>query len=403
MAQPMNLLLRIAIPLLLLLGGYGVMVTLNQAEEKPTFERPVREVPVAEVIELQRQEFQITLTAQGVVQARNATSLTPRVSGRVLLIDGNFEAGAFFQKGEVLLALDAADFEAAVAGAEAQLARSEAALAQEEARAEQALLDWKDLGYTDPPSALVMRKPQLKEAEANVKAANAQLIQAQRDLERSQVLAPYDGCVRSRLVGLGQSVNSATALGEIFSTDQAEVRLPLSAEDLPFIDLPEDEKTSTTSAILTDALKPVDGQSWEAKIVRAEGVLNETSRELFVAARINDPYGLESDHPPLRIGQPVVAKITGKILQDVYVIPRSSLRTPTEVILVDPETSTIQRTRIFPLWSDETQIVIREPLPEGFLLVVSRLPVAANGSKVQTVAPGEATKAAQTPAEDSEA
>ena len=399
----MRVILRIAIPILLLAAGYGVMQMFQSTEEMPTFKRAEREPPVAEVVELRRESYQLILTAQGLVRPRNETSLTPRVAGRVHTISEHFEAGAFFKEGEVLLELDTTDFEAEVAQGEAQLARSEAALAQEQARAEQALLDWADLGYTDPPSDLVMRKPQLKEAEANVKAAEAQLLRAQRDLERTQVLAPYDGCVRTRTIGLGQSVGSGTALGEIFSTDHAEVRLPLSAEDLGFVHLPEEDPSRVITASLTDALQPDEEHTWEARIVRSEGVLDETSRELFVTARVNDPYGITKESPPLRVGQPVLAKITGKLLEDVYVIPRSSLRNPTEIVLVDPETSLIERTEITPIWSNETQIIVKQELPEGWLLVLSRLPVAANGTEVKTVAPGEAHKAVKNPEEDSEA
>lgn len=370
------------------------MQLFEGASEEPSFERPKREAPIAEVIELRRQEFPVTLTTQGVVQPRNSTSLTPRVSGRILRVSERFEPGAFFSKGEVLLELDPTDFEAAVATAEAQLARSEAALAQEQARSQQALLDWKALGNTDAPSDLVMRKPQLKEAEANLKAAEAQLLQAQRDLERAQVLAPYDGCVKERLVGLGQTVNSGTTLGEIFSTADAEVRLPLSADDLSFALLPEEHPDTTIDAVLTDALRPENERTWIGQVVRSAGVLDEGSRELFLTARVTDPYGLKSGKPPLRMGQPVLAKIAGTTLPNVFVVPRSSLRTPTQVILVDPETSTIQRTDIFPIWSNETEVVVQDDLPEGWLLVVSRLPVAANGATVKPVPAGEAPKAA---------
>lgn len=399
----MNRFLRLLIPVLVLVAGYGVMRVLDSTSETPAFERPKREPPVAEVVELRRQEYPVTLVTQGVVQPRNSTSLTPRVSGRVLKINDHFEPGAFFSSGEVLLELDPTDFEAAVAGAEAQLARSEAALAQEQARSQQALLDWQALGNTDAPSDLVLRKPQLKEAEANVKAAEAQLLQAQRDLERTRVLAPYDGCVKSRLVGLGQTVNPGTALGEIFSTADAEVRLPLSAEDLSFALLPEENPGVPVEAVLTDALRPEDTPTWTAEVVRSAGVLDEGSRELFLTARVADPYGLASGRPPLRIGQPVLARLNGTVLKEVFVIPRSSLRTPTQVILIHPEDSTIQRTDIAPIWSNESEVVVRDDLPEGWLLVVSRLPVAANGATVTPVPAGEAPKAADTSGDEPEA
>jgi RND family efflux transporter MFP subunit len=375
------------------------MMHLGEKEEEPVQARGPRTLQTAEVVPLVRSSFAVFINSQGVVRPHNSTLLTPRVAGRVQTIHSRFEPGAFFKKGDVLLELDSSDFDAALAGAEARLARADAELAQENARAEQALLDWVDLGYTDPPSDLVLRKPQLKEAEANVKAAQADLVQAQRNLERSQVLAPYEGCVLVRNVGPGQSVSSGTALGEIFSTDFAEIRLPLSTDSLPFVNLPG-EDTETVEAILTDALNTAEEQSWKATILRSEGVLDETSRELFVIAQVDDPYGLQSDHPRLRIGQPVRARIAGKVLKNVFVIPRKALRSPTEIILVNPDDSTIRRTEIDPIWSDESQVIVSHNLPEDadeWLLVVTRLPWAADGAEIEIIPAGEGPKAAQTP------
>ena len=48
----------------------------------------------------------------------------------------------------------------------------------------------------------------LKQAEADVQSADAQVARAKRDLERTHILAPFDGRVRQRLVGLGQLVGA---------------------------------------------------------------------------------------------------------------------------------------------------------------------------------------------------
>lgn len=401
----MNLVLRILIPVFIIAAGWMTMKGLGVKEEPPPTKRSERTLQAANVIPLRRSNFGVSLNSQGIVQPHNSTSLTPRVAGRIQVIHDCFEVGAFFKKGDVLLELDASDFEAALAGSEARLARADAALAQEQARAQQALLDWGDLGYTDPPSDLVLRKPQLKEAEANVKAASAELIQSQRDLERARVLAPYDGCVLARNVGPGQSVGSGTSLGEIFSTDYAEIRLPLSTDNLPFVHLPG-EGTDAIEAVLTDSLGIAEDHSWTATIDRSEGVLDETSRELFLIARVDDPYGLGSDQPRLRIGQPVRARISGKVLNDVFVIPRKGLRSPNEIVLVNPEDSTILRAEIDPIWTDDTQVIVQHNLPDGtdeWLLVVSRLQWAADGAEVEIVRADEGPKAAQTPEDKTDA
>jgi RND family efflux transporter MFP subunit len=381
-------LIRFLIPLLVLGGGYLAYKQFATEEPEEQSYRPPRRVMEVEASTLKKTDYQVVLRSQGIVQPHNQTSLTPRVSGRVIKISPKFESGSFFEEGEVLIELDPTDFSAACKSAEARLARAEAALVQEEARAEQALLDWNDLGYTEPPTDLVLRKPQLKEARANVKAADAELSDAKRDLERTKVLAPYAGRVRTRMVGLGQSVNSGTTLGEIFSTDFAEVRLSLSARELTKVRLPNNPDDPPVPVFLLNALNDDPDSSWEGSIVRTEGTLDEKSRKLFVIARVNDPFGLkDKKKAPLRVGQPVRAELEGTIIPDVFVIPRNTLRSPNEIVLVDPKEMTLKRQRITPIWSDLENLVVTEDLIEGWHLVTNRLSSAPNGAKVKIIEP----------------
>lgn len=401
----MKIAVRIIVPLVILGAGWLAMQALAEKKEEPTRERrPDRNLPKVRVMELRRSDFGVTIESNGVVRPHNSTSLTPRVSGRILRVNERFEDGAFFSEGDVLVELDPTDFNAALASAEAQVARAEAALTQEEARAEQALLDWADLGNTDTPSPLVKREPQLKEAKANLAAAQAALSAAQRDLERTSIEAPYDGCVLRREAGPGQSVGSSTSLGEIFSTDFAEIRLPLSATELSFFQLPEESPEGGIKTTVYDALGGESVHSWEGTVVRTEGALNETSRELFVITRVEDPYGLETDHPPLRINLPVRAEIAGRVLEGVFVLPREALRGPGEIVLVNPEDSTIKRTAIEPIWEEADTVIVRDDLPEGWQLVVSQLAYAADGSEVEIIdeaAAEDSLKAAKGPANTS--
>ena len=393
-------LLRYLLPLVVLGVGYLVYTKFSEKEEKKArvrFERPPIE---AETILLARTDFRVILSSQGIVRPHNETALSSRVSGRIIKISPHFESGSFFEKDDILVELDPSDFRAAVSGAEARLARAEAGLAQEEARAKQALLDWNDLGYTEPPTDLVLRKPQLKEAKANVKAAQAELSDAERSLKRTKVIAPYAGRVKTRLVGLGQSVGPSTQLGDIFSTDFAEVRISLSARELPHVELPNNPDDPPIPVILTDSLSTENPQTWQGHIVRTEGVLDEKSRKLFVIARVDDPFGLNSESaaPPLRVGQPVSATLEGELIKNVFIIPRDTLRRPNEILLVEPEEMTLDRAVVTPIWTDTESLVVRDGLTEGWHLVTKRLANAPQGAKVTIVDPAEDdAKAASTP------
>lgn len=395
----MSQLIRIILPIAVLAVGYFSFHQLSDEKEMPPPRIGERRLIEAQANLLQRENYQVVLQSQGLVQPHNKTSLTPRVGGRVREISPNFESGSFFKKGETLLVLDPTDFQTAKTAALARLARAEASLVQEDARAKQALLDWNDLGYTEPPTDLVLRKPQLKEAKANVKAAQADLDDAIRDLDRTEVIAPYAGRVRQRLVGLGQSVSSGTVLGEIFSTDFAEVRLSLSARELIHVKLPDNPEDPPVDVTLVDALTEGSEQTWEGEIVRTEGILDAKSRKLFVIARVNDPFGLEgsqnkSNNEPLRIGQPVRAILEGATIPDVFVIPRKTLYRPNEILTIHPTEFTLKRQKITPIWTDPENLVVSKNLIEGWHLVTNRLTAAPEGAKVEIVEPEEEPKAA---------
>jgi len=390
----MAIVLRIILPILIFAIGVFAWMRLGVPVEEPQPERRERQLLQTERLELQRTDFPVVLDSQGVVRAHYETTLTAQVGGTVTVVHPQFDDGAFFQAGEVLLELDPADLGTQLVAAESRLARAEAALAQEEARANQARLNWDDMGYTDEPSPLVLRVPQLKEARANVSAAEAELEQAKRNLDRTKVRAPFDGRVKSRLVGLGQAINATTALGQIFASDKAEIRLPLTPRQLEFVNLPTRAGDSPVRVTLTDALSSQpSGRTWEARIVRTEGALDEGSRELFAIAEIHDPFGLESGLPELRVGQPVRAAIDGVVLRDVFVFPRSALRGIDRVFLIDRDPDRIRRATINPLWSNADVVVVRDDLENGDWLATSRMPLVPNGAPVEVVEEASAADA----------
>ena len=388
----MSLLLRILLPIpILAIGIFYGWAAANQwakAEEDPTPQRKPRVAQKAAVIPLERQDYQILIRTRGIIQAKTQASLTPRISGRIENLHPNFEVGAFFKKGDILVSLDPTDSEAAIIAAEAEIARTEAALAQEDARAKQAALNWQDLGYTEEPNELVLRIPQLREANANVKTAKARLSEAKRNKFYTKIVAPFDGCVRERMVGPGESVGPNTPLGTIFATDYAIVRLPISPRDLPFTPFQNQNNLAATPALIRDGLTDHHSENettWNAQLVRSEGVIDESSRELFLIARIDDPYGLQTGSPPLRIGQPILAEIQGNLIEDVFVIPRDTLRNTSETLLVDNETLTIQRYPVQPFWSNSEHLVVTHDLPSKHSIVKTRIPHAANGATIEIV------------------
>lgn len=400
-----SLAVRMLLPVILLGAGIAGFFMLAEEQQDPAPRRGKPKPVEVRVLELRRQDYQVFVRSQGAVRSHSEVGLTAQVSGRVQTMHPGFEEGAFFKQGEVLLELDPVDFELDVVNAETQLSQARLNLAQEHSRARQAELGWKDLGYQEEASDLVLRKPHLELAELQVKLAEERSASAKRDLQRATIRAPFDGRVRTRSVGIGQTIGQSTPLGMVFATDYSKVRLPVATRHLNDLFLPEDTSDSPVTIQLGDGLDESGELRWDASILRTEGALDSETLELFAIARIEDPYGLASEKVPLRVGQPVFADIPGRNLENVFVIPRKGVADLSRIRLVDPEDMILQSTTITPVWSDEERLVFRDPeIRDGMLLVLTRLVHAPDGGKVEileedlTSLTGEAATASATPA-----
>ncbi len=335
--------LRSFLPLGLIVVSIVVVVILAGIAKSKRPERKEEGQPavLVETIDAEVRTLNLVVNSQGSVRPRTETALVAEVSGKVVSVSADFVAGGFFRKGDVLLEIDPSDYRTALKRAEANLASMRARLADERARSEQALKDWRNLGKQGEPSDLVLRKPQLQDALANVSAAEADVEKARRDLQRTRITVPYDGLLREKSVDIGQYVSPGTRLGVSFAIDTAEIRLPLSKDDLAYLELPSATDTGEVPFPKVTLLATEAGntRSWEAEIIRTEGVVDETSRVIYAVAQVVDPYGVlgVSTQEELRVGTFVSARIQGVRLEDVVVLPRHALQSDHTVLVANEQ------------------------------------------------------------------
>lgn len=341
---------------------------------------------------LNKTTYELRVSSQGTVQPRTRSTLLPEVSGKIIEISPSFRPGGFFSKDDVLMRLDPLDYETAIVVAKAAQAQAEVVQAEEQARADQAVENWRAMGRTGTPSALVSRAPQLAKAKADVASAKAQVLKAERDLERTIIRAPYACQVQEQAVDLGQFVGTGTTLGRIFAVDYVEVRLPLPERESQYLRLPHafrDQNSTTDLSVPVLLRSVIAGKTvmWEGKIVRVEGALDEQTRQATAVAQVTDPYARRADGtPPLTIGAFVEAEIIGDALQDVYIVPRAAVRAGNEIILIDQPQNTLRRMTVDPLVSNEKHIVISanaaKAPQEGAILCLTPIPFPADGARV---------------------
>ena len=330
---------------------------------------------IVETMTLEKHTVAFEIRSQGTVKPGTETVLSAEVAGTITRISPKFVAGGVFEEGEELLQIDPTNYRVAAEQAEALLAQRQ--IEYDGAK------KLKAQGYR--------AEAELASAAAALAMARSELVRANRNLERTSIKLPYKGIVRSKEVDLGQYVNPGSRLGMTFAVEFAEVRLPLADSDLAFVELPSvvDVARSPTAKgprVTLSAIQHGKPVSWEATIVRTEGVVDEKSRVTYAVARIDDPYAMlaeHSSHQPLPMGTFVQAAIEGTVVDDVVQMPRSAVRGNGQVVFVDEE----DRLRIRPvevLRADADYAYVIGGAKAGDRISITAIESPINGLKVQT-------------------
>ena len=379
-----NRLLRIGLTLGVLVAGV-VSTTLTikfktKADSKPT----ERKLPSVRVVAAKPESHTFRIQSQGTALPRTTIRLVSEVSGKVVSVSEKFDAGQIFKKDDVLLTIDSRDYELALAQAEATVAQADLRLQMEEKEAAVVRREWRLLNQ-GKPSGLQAREPQLAQARAALAAAKAAKEAAQRNVERCEVRAPFDGMVAKAVVRPGQFASLATPLGEIFSTDVAEVRLPLATGDLDFIELPAaGETVAPDQAPRVTLTSEAGGQAleWQGRVVRSEETIDPVNRMVYVVTRVDDPYRLaKRTGAALRRGTFVKATITGRTQDNIVSLARTALRGKDRVWVVQDGRLNFREVNV--VYADKDTAIISEGLQSGEQVITSLLAGVIDGMGVE--------------------
>ena len=375
---------KILLPLLVVVvGGAAAAVIINA---RPEVERQAAAAPapLVRVVEVRLQDRPLNVYAQGTVEPLNEAVLVAQVAGRIERVARQFAAGAFFRRGDVLLWIEDADYELALAQAEAAVAQARVGLEREQAEAELAVREWAELGEGEA-SALTRREPQLAQARAAVAAAEATLAQARLNLDRTRVRAPYDGRMRGKQADVGQFVAPGTPLATIYSTDVAEIRVPVPRAELEFLDLDlgRGDFGEDGPAVRLTGQVGSDRQGWRGRVARADGGFDPRTRMLGLYVEVADPFGRAGGGGEvLPMGLFVDAEIRGRLAEGVAVLPRSALRGGDRVLVAEDDRLRFRPVRVLRTLGDE--VVIESGLEAGELVCVSNLETVVDGMRVRS-------------------
>jgi RND family efflux transporter MFP subunit len=367
-----------AIVIAFLFGAATLMATAPELEPSS-----IKPVPVTvRVQNVDMEAIQLKVHSQGSVVPSTVSQLIPEVSGRVTWTSPNLVAGGYFAAGQELARIDELDYKNARDRAKAALNRAKAEV--EHARFEYGRLKSLAERKLTSRSALENGLRAYRVSQAAFEDATVSFEQAEENLNRTVLRAPFDGLVKSENVDIGQFAARGQAIATLYASDIVEVRLPIADRQLAFLNLPSLRtgnlpETQQPSVTLT---AEYGGRTlnWAGKIVRTEAEIDTASRMVQLVARVET----QADQPGLSVGLFVNAEISGIAVEDVVVLPRSSLRNENQVLIVDGENKIRFRT-VTPLRLYQDSVLIADGLVEGDRVCVSTLQTAIEGMNVNPI------------------
>lgn len=328
---------RVLPPLLILVVSLAMSGLLLQGQ--PSAEPIERESapPAVRILDVEPKTLRLHVESQGTVAPRTESQLVAEVPGKIVRIGRGLEPGAFFRAGELLVELDAHDLGLDLKRARAALERA----AAEEEFAGATLARQKTLFEKGITSDAIIDEARrsARVSKASRLEAEANLERALRDLERTRILAPFDGRTLSRSIDKGRFVSSGTPLATLHAVEDAEVRLPIPDAELAYLDLPIGKEVAPEDAPDVSLTTRFAGREhrWRGRIVRTEAQIDPRTRMVHVVARVERPYesAAANDRPPLAAGLFVEARIEGRQVPGLVRVPRSALADEASVWVVD--------------------------------------------------------------------
>jgi RND family efflux transporter MFP subunit len=373
------LIIPAAIVLVFIFGAATLMATAPVLQPSAAQATPIS-VNVTEAV---FEGVQLKVHSQGTAMPSIESQLIPEVSGRITWISESLVSGGFFEKGQELARIDDLDYRNSRDRAKASLGKTEAEL--EHAKFEYGRLRSLAERKLTSRSALESALKSYRVMQAAYQDARVNFEQAEENLRRTVLIAPFRGIVRSESVDIGQFVSRGQPIGTLYANDIIEIRLPVADRQLAYLNLPASPNTS-----LAENLQPRVTLSteyagrkltWEGRIVRTEAEIDISSRMVQLIARVTN------DQPsnPISVGLFLNAEIHGLAAKNVVVLPRYALRNGNQILIVDDQNKLRFRS-IKPLRLYQDEVLIEGGVARGEKICLSPLQTAIEGMSVVPVA-----------------
>ena len=385
--------------LAILVGGILVTAIIFSTEPEAESEGATIETAIlVDVVTAEKGTFAPTIVATGTVQPVEDVILSPLVPGQIVRRDPAFTPGGFVKKGEVLLQIDPSDYRNTLELRKSELLQSETALATEMGRQQIAEQDLQlinndslfgDNPLSDNETQLVLRKPQLNAVKATIEAARASMNQAQLNLDRTTIRAPFDAHILTQNVTVGSQVAQGDDLGRIVGTESYWVTATVPVSRIQWLKFPDSEEEKGSVVHIENPSAWPSGTQRQGYLDRQIGALDNQTRLARVLVRVEDPLATSDElqgAPKLMIGTFVEVNIEADSIPNVVRLDRDLVRSNQTAWVMKDNLLEIRELDI--ILTDNQYAYIRSGLQDGDKVVTTNLSTVSNGVELRTRSEG---------------
>lgn len=410
--------MRVVVVLVLSVAIAALLITL-----RPGAQRQVRTEAgrLVEVLSVKSEDLHMIIDGYGTVKPRETLKLVSEIRGQIVDIHSSFKEGSFIKKGAVLIKIDPRMYRLEVdrqkiqieqtevemkkleqeiknLDASIKIAKADVALAQTDfARLKklstrnvvaQTTLDQAEQRYLASlerlqglENQLSLTGPLKEQLEVQRSMGKVMLCQAKLDLEKTSIIAPFDGWVLEKGIEKGQHVNAGQYMGSIYKDGALDVEIRITTKDIKwFVTDWKQDAMPDVEIIFRDNSNL---HKWRGRVARIKAQMNEKTRTLPVVVEI-DRDSIKAkikSSIQLRPGMFVTALIKGKKIKQVFVLPRHVVHTGDVVYIMTDNRLQIRLVSILRRVRD--LVYIDKGLSNGELVIKSPLSGAVDGMKVR--------------------
>ncbi len=392
----------------------AVLVILRPKAERRVVEETGR---LVEVLAARAEKVQMVIESYGTVKPREELLLVAEVRGQIVATDPAFAEGNFVTRGTRLIQIDPRTYKLEVQRRNVQIkqaqaeinrleqevlnlharikiAQSDVALAKSEYFRLKKLIDRKVIAQSTLDKTeqqylasqerlqalenqLALTGPQKEQLLAQRDMARVMFATVKLDLERSAIVAPFDGWVLEKTIEVGQHVTIGQGMGRIYSAGQLDIEVRIPVKDFKWLPAALNADARLEAEVIFE--NQGAQKTWRGRVARVKAQMDDKTRTLPVVIEVDETSEPEEARSSLRLrpGMFVTVKIKGKEVGRAFVLPRHVVYPGDIVYTVKDNRLEIKPVDILRAFKDT--VIISQGLSDGERIIKTPLSGASEG------------------------